>query len=200
MRPSSTPCIPDAPETEGNAPDAEVARLVRQAQSGCRESFELLVDQYSVRLFQFLSRLTPTAQDAEDLTQETFVRAYRALDRYQPRFRFSTWLFTIARRAAANQYRARRPAVELPAERADDAPDPAQVLEAKDQRVHLWELARTLKPGQYQALWLRYGEGFSLQETACILGRTGISTKVLLHRARLALARKFRQKPIKPRP
>ncbi|MBI4658020.1 MAG: RNA polymerase sigma factor [Verrucomicrobia bacterium] len=170
-----------------NEPSPE--QLAERCKAGCSSSFECLVDQFEGRIFNFLYQLTRNRQDAEDLAQETFVKAYRNIHRYEPAYAFATWLFTIAKRTAFSHLRASRPTVELGAEVEIDAEDPGVLLEQKDERNSLWRLARTLKPKQYEALWLRYGEGFSIAETAQVMNTNQIHVKVLLHRARSALAK-----------
>ena len=81
--------------------------LALRAKQGCMDSFEELVRRYQVPLLHFLARFG-NETDAEDLAQDTFIRAYRNLKRYRRRWRFSTWLFTIARRLAINSRRGKR--------------------------------------------------------------------------------------------
>src|SRR5258708_26465130 len=71
--------------------------LVEQCQAGSRDAFALLVEHYQKRLFNYLCRLTGNSHDAEDLTQETFLKVYRSLHRFNSGQGFSTWLFTIAK-------------------------------------------------------------------------------------------------------
>ena len=68
--------------------------LAQRCQGGCRDSFELLVAHFEKRVHHFLWQLVRNNHDAEDLTQETFVAAYKGLHRYQSRYAFATWLFT----------------------------------------------------------------------------------------------------------
>ena len=75
----------------------------------------------------------------------------------------------------------------------ENAEDPSVLLERKDEESSIWKLARTLKPNQYTALWLRYGEGFSTAETARIMKTNQIHVKVLLHRARGHLAKSLKR-------
>jgi RNA polymerase sigma-70 factor, ECF subfamily len=172
---------------EQAAPSAEALAL--RAQNGQREAFEQLVERYEARIFHYLCSLVGNRHDAEDLTQETFVKAYLGLRHYDSDFGFTTWLFTIAKRAAATFYRRARPDLNRD-ERSDvDLDDPALLLDRKDQSRSLWNIARTLKPNQFEALWLRYGEGLSVAEVAQIMQMTGIHVKVLLHRARRQLAK-----------
>ncbi len=91
--------------TAGPPSDEELAR---RAQQGCAASFEQLVRRFQVPVLQFLRQRTG-AVEAEDLVQETFVRAYENLHHYRRTWRFATWLFTIARRVSINHHRRARP-------------------------------------------------------------------------------------------
>jgi RNA polymerase sigma-70 factor (ECF subfamily) len=144
---------------------------------------------YQGRLFNFLVRRVRSRTDAEDLTQETFVRAWEKIRSYKPGMRFSTWLFTIGSRLASNHRRDNRrwgtgldvePATEL----EPDAPS-----EAREDRRRVWSLVETvLTEQQRSAVWLRYVEGLEPTEIARVLGKSSIGTRVLLFRARERLA------------
>ncbi len=82
--------------------------LVRTVLDGDQERFAELVQRYQARLINFLYRLVRNSDDAHDLAQEVFVRVYQALDRFDPTYRFSTWLFRVAQNAAIDQIRRRR--------------------------------------------------------------------------------------------
>ena len=82
--------------------------LVAAILAGDQELFGELVDRYQGRLVNYLYRLLRNADDAHDLAQEVLVKVYQALDRYDPQFRFSTWLFRVAQNAAIDQIRRRR--------------------------------------------------------------------------------------------
>ena len=131
------------------------------------------------------------AHDAEDLTQETFLKVYQNIHRFNCAQAFSTWLFTIAKRTAFNHFRAAKRGQEIAPEEEIDFADPSVLLQEKDEKMSLWKLAKILKPEQYQALWLRYAEGFSIAETARILNTNQIRVRVLLHRARKTMAQRL---------
>jgi len=82
--------------------------LVRSVLAGDRERYAELVERYQARLVNYLHRLVRQTDDAHDLAQEVFVRVYQALDRFDPHYRFSTWLFRVAQNAAIDQIRRRR--------------------------------------------------------------------------------------------
>jgi RNA polymerase sigma-70 factor (ECF subfamily) len=87
------------------APDEE---LVAAVLAGDRDRFGDLVDRYQGRLVNYLYRLLRNLDEAHELAQEVFLKVYQALDRYDPRYRFSTWLFRVAQNAAIDQIRRRR--------------------------------------------------------------------------------------------
>src|SRR6185295_16976060 len=82
--------------------------LVGAVLRGDRERYGDLVDRYQGRLVNYLFRLLRNADDAHDMAQEVFVKVYQVLDRFDPQYRFSTWLFRVAQNAAIDQIRRRR--------------------------------------------------------------------------------------------
>ena len=178
------------------SPEADSEQLARRAREGCRDAFELLVTRHEHQIFNYLHQLTCNRHDAEDLAQETFVKAYRAIHRYDASFAFATWLFTIAKRTAYSHFRSARRVEEQPPDDPVDPANPATLLEGKEESDSLWALARRLKRNQYEALWLRYTEGFSVAEIARIMNRNQIHVKVLLHRGRTTLAKWLRARNV----
>lgn len=178
-----------------------LALLARRAREGDDTAFAELVGATSDRLFNYLFRLTAQAQDAEDLAQETYLKAHRALDRYDPRRPFLPWLFTIARRTALNHRRSWHPTEPLPEEApAAASADPARTLVGRDEWAHLWRVAQTLPPRYHEALWLYYGEGFDTAQVAAVLRTRPLVVKVVLHRARRALLTALRRQEPSPPP
>ena len=170
--------------------DESDEELARKAQDGCLQSMEALVIRHQNRLFRFLLAKTQNPSNAEDLMQETFVKAYRKIHRYNPKYAFSTWLFTIANRLAVCAWRKSKSTVDEIPEITDSAPCPATQTEKDDNRENLWKLARlALNDAQYTVLWLHYGEDLSIVEIAQTLRRTQTGVKVLLHRARKKLSK-----------
>jgi RNA polymerase sigma-70 factor (ECF subfamily) len=181
----------------GSVTDEELAR---QAGTGSHACFETLTLRYAPRLFHFLRKRLSNDQDVEDLVQETFIKAYQNIDRYDTGWKFSTWLYTIAVRLTVSHYRSGRaklasvtqPLPEM--ETASSASgEPADLLTREQDSQNLWLLARSLKQDWYDALWLRYVEEMSIKEIAAVMKKTQIYVRVLLHRARLKLTRLMRQ-------
>lgn len=168
-------------------------QLARRAQRGCAESFELLVRRFQVPLLHFLRKRVKSHADAEDLLQETFVRAYQQIGKYRDRWRFSTWIFTIAHRLSVSHHRkreaecnriggaSREPAVWLP------SPDRRMVEE--ESRRRFWDLAAdVLTDDQFSAVWLYYVEEMPTRDITRVLNCSWVSVKTRLYRARRRLA------------
>lgn len=169
--------------------DLRVEELVRRCRDGCEQSFAEVVRRYGPRLLAFLLQKTHNAHDAEDLVQETFIKAYENIHRYKSRWRFSTWLFTIAARLAASHNRRRQGVHGVP-KVASDASNPADLAGRREAGQNLWLLAASLSPNQYEALWLRYVQEMSIREIAKVLRKSQVNVKVLLYRARTNLIKK----------
>jgi RNA polymerase sigma-70 factor (ECF subfamily) len=163
--------------------------LAARAQAGCRESFGLLVERHQKGLYNFLLQRVRSPDEAEDLTQESFVRAWRRLSTYRDQWRFSTWLYAVARSAAADRGRERRELTQAEPPDPSFHPDPAAELSAREEGENLWRLAReVLSEDQRSALWLFYAEERSAAEIGRVLGKSAIAVRVMLFRARALLA------------
>lgn len=166
--------------------------LARQTQAGSLAAFEELVYRYEGRIYRFVVNMCGNGTDAREVTQDTFVRAFQAIEQFDPQRSFAPWLFTIARRKCLDLYRAARHPVDEQAPELVDEDDPAQLLARQEERQGLWGLARrNLPKPQFQALWLKYSEEMSVVEIAQVLGKTQAHVKVLLFRARRALGREL---------
>jgi RNA polymerase sigma-70 factor (ECF subfamily) len=175
--------------TEPKPPIAAISaeELAARAREGSRASFDELVTRYRPRLVAFLARRLADAADAEDVTQETFLRAYDRLAQYDPSRPFATWLFTIGKNVAANHAiaRSRRDARDRDSRPADAA--------IEDGASDLWQRARAiLSPDAYRMLWLRYAQGLTVREVAAELDRSSVAVKVMLFRARRRLLQEIR--------
>jgi RNA polymerase sigma-70 factor (ECF subfamily) len=170
-----------------DAPPAE-ARLVQETLAGNGRAFSDLVHLHSRRVFNFLYQMTRQSQDAEDLAQQTFIKAYRSLHRFDTSRPLAGWLLTIARRTALNHFRSARPCDEMPEDLASAEASPATQAEGRDQVDDIWETARRrLAPREFQVMWLRYGENLSVADTARAAGLTQTHVKILVFRARRRL-------------
>ena len=172
--------------------------LARETRAGCLAAFEELVRRYERRVYAFITHCCRNRADAQELTQDTFVRAFQAIAQFDPRRGYATWLFTIARRKCIDHHRAAPPApAEEPMPELPDLADPAELLAQREDRQNLWQIARRRLPeAQFQALWLRYAEDMSVAGIARVLRKTQTHVKVLLFRAREVLRHELKATPI----
>jgi len=169
------------------------ARLMLAFRDGDRRAFESLFSRYTPRVLTFLTRMVRDRARAEELTQDVFLRVYKAADRYEASARFSTWIFGIAHNLALNDLaRAHRRYEQADgALEALGAPDPAagadEKLDALRTHSRLERALASLPERQRAALLLRSEQGLSYEEIAEALSATVSSVKSLIHRAREAL-------------
>ncbi len=168
--------------------------LIAMAHSGCRDSFGILTDRFRDRMIVALYRRVGNRHDAEDIVQDAIAKAYRNFDRFDPRQRFSTWLYTIAFRLATDhQRRSRRWFQWLRDWNSHESNETGTVnlnSNGASTDSEIWKLAsQALSELQYSALWLRYGEELTVEEIASVLQKREGTVRVLLSRARDTLAR-----------
>ncbi|NDP48295.1 MAG: sigma-70 family RNA polymerase sigma factor [Sulfuriferula multivorans] len=168
---------------------------VTRAQRGDSAAFSELVARYQDRIYRFLVRLTRSQDDAMEMTQETFLRAYQGLGRWRPDARFTTWLFRIARNLAFDLLRRGKcvefVALEEDADIADSAPTPDAALETV-QRYRQLEAALARLPVEHrEILLLREIEEMSYESIAAVLGLNPGTVKSRIARARAALLDKM---------
>ena len=168
-------------------------------QRGDRGAFETLFRRYTPRLVSFLARMVPERARAEELAQEVFVRIYQARERYEPKARFSTWVFGIASNLALNELarahrRRERPWEESATARVEDRePRADELLLAKRTAAQLEEALARLPDRQRAALLLRVEEDLGYGEISEALGVSTASVKSLIHRARENLLAALRE-------
>jgi RNA polymerase sigma-70 factor (ECF subfamily) len=171
--------------------------LTRELAADLDGAFEGLVLAYQDRLYAFGLRLTGSPRDAEEIAQDAFVRAYRALSRYPAErvqtLRLRAWLFQVTVNVARNRARVRRPAEtplvspdgsrdglsELP---ADDAEQPEQVAERLEEQDRVAAVVASLPERYRAAVVLRHIQGLSYQEIAAVLGQPAGTVKSNVHR------------------
>jgi RNA polymerase sigma-70 factor (ECF subfamily) len=182
-------------------PNDEVVVWVRRALQGEQDAYTWIAEKYQGRLRLLLERrLGNHCFDAEDAVQETLARAFRSLNRYETRYRFSTWIFTIGLRVASDMLRARkrRPSAISTEDIAAEIEDRSSDSCSKNgfSSSDLWAQAkRFLSETQSTALWLRYAEDMSVGEIAVAMRKTQVGVRVLLHRARVQLMQQMDRQP-----
>ena len=174
-------------------------RLVRLAKGGDEAAFAELMERHQDRVFQHAVRLLGNNQDAEEVLQDTFVRVFRNLDRFEERSRFSTWIYRIATNEALMRLRKRGRRKEVPLD--DGEPGAAEASEAVREFArsavdHVMDreirdvLSRAIAelPEEYRVVFvLRDVDDLTNAEVAEILGLSIPAVKSRLHRSRLFL-------------
>jgi RNA polymerase sigma-70 factor (ECF subfamily) len=150
------------------------AAAVRQARAGDPDAYRLLVERHSRSLFRLAFRMTGNQQDAEDIVQETFLRAYRQLERFDERAAWSTWLYRIASNCSLDLLRSRQTRKEeaVPVEIPFPAPEPGPERLAFSGQLSEQVTAAMQRLSHFErtAFALRHFEGMCIDEIATVLG------------------------------
>src|SRR5579875_2500030 len=177
--------------------DPEV-RLMLRVQQGDHDAFGRLVERYNGRIFSFFRRRFGDRQEAEDLTQEVLLRLFRSRHRYQPRARFSTWVFHITQNVARNALRflRRHPCLHLPIPddelRSSSTEAPSKPLERAELAGVVRAALACLGERQRAALELHQFHDHTYAEVAARLDITPKAAKSLLYRTRNLLRARLR--------
>lgn len=161
-----------------NRPDQQ---LIADYLAGDEQSLELLIGQYLKPIYSFVSRYVGNAQEAEDITQEVFVRVWRNLKKFDQEKSFKTWIFSIAKNASLDHLKKKKaiPFSEFDTEEggnlitdtlADPSPLPLALLERADMAKMLNVAMEKLSPQYRMVLFLRYNDHFNFREIAESLG------------------------------
>ncbi len=169
------------------APDFDERTAVEQAQSGDQEALSTLYTFYFPRVYRYVAGRVRSTQDAEDVTEEVFLKLVKNLQRYEWRgLPFGAWVFRIARNEVVSHARRQRRR-GIPAQLSETMPDDRQDHVAAYELQATIEVVREatakLPPAQRDVISLRFGAGLSVAETALALGKTQNNVKVLQHKA-----------------
>ncbi len=185
--PNSRERVPVRP---GDAPEDDAALAVR-ARKGDAGAFGVLYDRHVDAVYRYVFYRVRNDADAEDLTSEVFMRALRAIPRYEPRQAFLAWLYRIARNAVIDRGRRARPqvsfeeALDHPA--ADRVVDPDASLATLSDRSVIRQAIAKLTPLQAEVVVLRFVEGLSTTEIAKIVGKREGTVRGIQFRALASL-------------
>ena len=181
----------------------EAAAVLARARQGDSDAFRALVETHSRQVFRLAFRMTGNEQDAEDVVQESFLRAYHQLGRFESRANFGTWLYRIVSNCSVDLMRSKQArhdqvrgdsldqagAMELP---AADMPGPERIAESAEIERRVQGALRELSPLERAAFTLRHYEGRSIDEISETLGLGTSAAKHSVFRAvkklRLVLA------------
>ncbi len=164
------------------------------AQNGDPQAFSMLVDMYAKPVFNLCYRMLGNAQDAEDAAQESFLRAYRSLNRYDPDRKLITWLLSIAAHYCIDQQRKMKgPLLSFeettPMDLAERGAGPEKTLMLRETSDEVQHLLAKISPRDRAAIVLYYWYDLSYQEIASQLKLSESALKTRLHRARRSLAK-----------
>ncbi len=175
----------------------EIKKYIEKAQDGDQVAFTFLLDFYWNEVYGFMLKRTENETDAEDITIETFSKAFDKIAKYNPEFQFNTWLIAIAKNVHIDLLRKKKSAlfIDITDEEdqqaynvADTTPSAEDELIAKQNLSSLLECIRQLKPKYQEVIQLRFFQELSYQEIADQLGEPLNNVKVKLLRAKKLLA------------
>jgi len=176
----------DAPVNSPPARPPEDSDLVAATLGGNSEAFATLVERYDRAVYHLAYRTVRDSEEARDVTQEAFFKAYRSLKTFKPEAKFSTWIFAIAYHACCDRLnrRKRYSNEEFPQDRADAAPGPAEQAVASDQARRL-SAAIDMLPEKYRTVITLYHlQGKQYEEIATVLEVPMGTVKTHLFRAK----------------
>jgi RNA polymerase sigma-70 factor, ECF subfamily len=170
----------------------DAAAVLARARQGDGDAFRALVEVHARHAFALAYRLTRDERDAEDVVQESFIRAYRQIGRFEARSNFRTWLHRIIVNCAMDTLRARRarrderaadPVEEFPDVIASGAPSPERLARSAEIRRRVESSMAALTPDERVAFTLRHYEGRSIDEIGRTLGVQKSAAKHAVFRA-----------------
>ncbi len=161
--------------------------LVEACLSGDHAAFGSLVDSYETKLYNVALRITGSRDDAMDVTQSTFVKAYEKLHTFDPSHRFFSWIYRIAINEALNMTRRRGAASELDPGMAGVDGDPERLSSDREYRAVLHRALAELTPEYRTVVVLKHLQGLSYREIADLLGIDETLVKSRLFSARRRL-------------
>jgi RNA polymerase sigma-70 factor (ECF subfamily) len=171
----------------------EAAAVLARARQGDSDAFRALVERHSQQVFRLAFRMTGNEQDAEDVVQESFLRAYRQLGRFESRANFGTWLYRIVANCSIDLMQVKRAQqAQARIEMLDDieaipspaaGPGPERLAQSAEIRTRVAVAMRGLSPLERAAFTLRHHEGRSIDEISRLLGLGSSATKQAVFRA-----------------
>ncbi len=171
------------------------AELIEQFQRGDKAVFDTLFTRYQKRTYRLVQRFVPNHEDAQDITQDAFIRAYQGLNDFKSQCQFYSWLYRITVNLCIDFLRkkSRSEMLVYESEDSDELPlanfpdlrsdSPAKAVENKELRAHIRKAIRQLPPKQRQIFILRHWDGLSLKDIAATVGRSDGTVKAHLFHA-----------------
>ncbi len=178
-------------------------RLAKLSRGGDRRAFAELVELYKDKIYHLGYRMLNQKQEAEDIVQETFLRVYMNLEKYDENQKFSTWIYRIATNLCIDRLRKRKPSYSIDAEVTDgegtdwhamlasNEAGPDEELILSETQDNIREAIQTLPPKYKTVVILRYLHDMSLQEISDVLEMPVTTVKTRVHRGREFLRKKL---------
>jgi len=173
----------------------DLNEVIKECLEGKEGAWRMLVDAYSRKVFNMAYQFAGSREEAEDLTQDIFIKLYRALPRYDMAKNFTAWLLTLAKNHLIDSYRrtkwekAHRDAFDEHLTSPNPAEDPEASLLREASRKAVWKGLNSLTPETRMAIILRDIQGKSYEEVAAIMSIPIGTVKSRINRGRLELAR-----------
>ena len=176
------------------------SQLIAEAKAGNKEAFSELVEKYQRPVFSVCYRMLGTPTAAEDASQEAFIRAYQALDRYDPERSFATWILSIASNYSIDQLRKKKVTIlSMDSDKhawlapPDPGPSPEKVALNKEKNALVQAILADLTETDRAAVVLQYWHDYSYEEIAETLDLSSSAVKSRLFRARKLMAEKWQE-------
>ncbi len=171
-------------------------RLIKKAQRGEVEAFGTLYDEYLTPIYSFVLLRVRHKSDAEDITQQVFLSAWKNIERYELRdnIPFSSWLYRIARNAVIDHYRTQREHVDIESlseQLSADVPELEQILDDTFQLQEVKRALNALGADEQDVLIMRFINELSSKEVADVLDKSEGAVRVVQHRALKKLKREL---------
>ena len=176
------------------------SQLIAKAKAGNKEAFSELVEKYQKPVFSVCYRMLGTPTAAEDASQEAFIRAYQALDRYDPERSFATWILSIASNYSVDQLRKNKVTIlSMDSDKhawlapPDPGPSPEKAALDKEKNALVQTILADLTETDRAAVILQYWHDYSYEEIAETLDLSSSAVKSRLFRARKLMAEKWQE-------
>jgi RNA polymerase sigma-70 factor (ECF subfamily) len=176
------------------------AQWIAAAKTGDKEAFSMLVEKYQKPVYSVCYRMLGTPTAAEDAAQEAFIRAYQALDRYDPERSFATWILSIASNYSIDQLRKKKVTIlSMDSEKhawlapPDPGPSPEKATLEREKNALVQNILAELNETDRAAVILQYWHDYSYEEIAETLDLSSSAVKSRLFRARKLMAEKWQE-------
>ncbi len=171
---------------EGEGPsEHEIDGLVKKASGGDAEAFGALYDHFVDLIYRHIYYRVGNVHDAEDLTQQVFLKAWKALGKYRKKSAFGAWLMTISRNLLIDHYRARKrnESIDERYDLENRDPGPEELAEASSEQERMSRIIGRLPDDQRQVIIMRFIEGYEYHEIARTMSKKEGAIRVIQHRA-----------------